>query len=131
MKPVPVALVLLAALALPGCKIIKTVAEGEGRAAVAGEAGDDARIAALLGRTYEADLLPLIATKALPVGDLRAAIAGGLEAAGAAHGNRGSGEGAAWNFAVKGAGKVVEANLTSRARKAMLDTDGDGTADLT
>jgi predicted lipoprotein len=131
MKPVPVALVLLAALALPGCKIIKTVAEGETAAAVAGEAGDDARIAALLDKTYEAELLPLIATKALQVADLRAAIAGGLEAAGAAHGNKGSGEGAAWNFAVTDEGKVVEANLTSRARKAMLDTNGDGTADLT
>jgi predicted lipoprotein len=131
MKPVPVALVLLAALALPGCKIIKTVAEGETAAAVAGEAGDDARIAALLDKTYEAELLPLIATKALQVADLRAAIAGGLEAAGAAHGNKGSGEGAAWNFAVTDEGKVVEANLTSRARKAMLDTNGDGKADLT
>lgn len=131
MKPVPVALVLLAALALPGCKIIKTVAEGETAAAVAGEAGDDARIAALLDKTYAAELLPLIATKALPVADLRAALAGGLEAAGAAHGNKGSGEGAAWNFAVTGEGKVVEANLTSRARKAMLDTNGDGKADLT
>lgn len=131
MKPVLVALALVAALALPGCKIVKTVAEGEGPAAAAGEAGDDARIAALLDKTYEAELLPLIETKALSAADLRAALAGGLEAAGTAHGNKGSGEGAAWNFAVKGEGKVVEANLTSRARKAMLDTDGDGTADLT
>jgi predicted lipoprotein len=130
MKSVFVALCLMAALALPGCKIVKTVAEGEGAAAVAGEAGDDARIAALLDKTYDAELLPLIA-KGLPVADLRAALAGGLEAAGAAHGNKGSGEGAAWNFAVKGEGKVVEANLTSRARKAMVDTDGDGAADVT
>ncbi|WP_374373533.1 DUF2291 family protein [Tabrizicola sp.] len=130
MKAVFAALGLMAALALPGCKIVKTVAGAETAAAEAGEAGDDARIAALLDKTYEAELLPLIA-KALPVADLRAAVAGGLEAAGAAHGNKGSGEGAAWNFAVKGEGKVVEANLTSRARKAMLDTDGDGKADLT
>ena len=130
MKSVFVVVGLLAALALPGCKIVKTVAEGEGAAAVAGEAGDDARIAALLDKTYEAELLPLIA-KAVPVADLRAALAGGLEAAGAAHGNEGSGQGAAWNFAVKGEGKVVEANLTSRARKAMVDVDGDGAADLT
>lgn len=130
MKSVFVVLGLVAALALPGCKIVKTVAEGEGAAAVAGEAGDDARIAALLDKTYDAELLPLIA-KGLPVADLRAALAGGLEAAGAAHGNKGSGEGAAWNFAVKGEGRVIEANLTSRARKAMLDTDGDGAADLT
>ena len=130
MKPVFVALGLLAALALPGCKIVKTVAVGESAAAVAGEAGDDARIAALLDKTYEAELLPLIA-KALPVADLRAALVGGLDAAGAAHGNKGSGEGAAWNFAVKGEGRVVEANLSSRARKAMVDVDGDGAADLT
>ena len=131
MKPLFAALCLLAALALPGCKIVKTVIGAETAAAEAGEAGDDARIKALLDKTYDAELLPLIAGKALPVADLRAAIAGGLEAAGAAHGNKGLGEGAAWNFAVKGEGKVVEANLTSRARKAMLDTDGDGKADLT
>lgn len=132
MNSVPVALCLVAALALPGCKIVKTAVEGEGNTAVAaGEAGDDARIAALLDKTYEAELLPLIAANAMLVADLRSAVAGGLEAAGAAHGNKGSGEGAAWNFAVKGEGKVVEANLTSRARKAMLDTDGDGKADLT
>lgn len=130
MKPVFVVLGLMAALALPGCKIVKTVAEGEGSAAVAGEAGDDARIAALLDKTYDAELLPLIAAKALSVADLRAALGAGLEAAGVAHGNKGSGEGAAWNFAVKGEGMVVEANLTSRARKAMVDVDGDGNADL-
>jgi predicted lipoprotein len=131
MKPVFAVLSLVAVLGLPGCKIVKTVAEGESATAVAGEAGDDARIAALLDKTYEAELLPLIAAKALPVADLRSALAGGLDVAGAAHGNKGSGEGAAWNFAVKGEGVVVEANLTSRARKAMLDTDGDGAADLT
>jgi predicted lipoprotein len=126
-----IALALGAALALPGCKIVKTVAEGDTAAADAGEAGDDARIAALLNKTYDAKLLPLIRAKALPVADLRAALAAGLETAGAAHGNKGSGEGSAWNFAVMGEGRVVEANLTSRARKAMLDVDGDGTADLT
>lgn len=131
MKSAFTVLVLAAALALPGCKIIENTPEGEGTAVIPeGEAGDDARIAALLDKTYEAELLPLIA-KAMPVADLRTALAGGLDAAGAAHGNKGSGEGAAWNFAVKGEGKVVEANLTSRARKAMVDVDGDGAADLT
>jgi predicted lipoprotein len=130
MKPVFVVLGLMAALALPGCKIVKTVAEGEGSVAVAGQAGDDARIAVLLDKTYDVELLPLIAAKALSVADLRAALGAGLEAAGVAHGNKGSGEGAAWNFAVKGEGMVVEANLTSRARKAMVDVDGDGNADL-
>ena len=131
MRSASVALCLLAALALPGCKIVKTADKGETAAADAGEAGDDARIAALLDKTYDAELLPLIAARGLAVADLRAALSGGLDAAGAAHGNKGSGEGAAWNFAVKGEGRVVAANLTSRARKAMVDTDGDGTADVT
>ncbi len=131
MRSVFTVLALGAALALPGCKIIKNAPDGEGSTVIPdGEEGDDARIAALLDKTYDAELLPLIA-KALPVADLRAALAGGLDTAGAAHGNKGSGEGAAWNFAVKGEGRVVEANLTSRARKAMVDMDGDGAADLT
>ncbi len=80
-----IAFCLMAALALPGCKIVKTVPG----------AGDDARIAALLAKTYEAELLPLIA-KALPAADLRNALPGGLDVAGKAHGHEGSGEGAAW-----------------------------------
>lgn len=131
LRTLPAALCLLIPLALPACKIVKTADKAAAAATDAGEAGDDARIAALLDKTYETELLPLIAAKALPVAELRSALAGGLEAAGAAHGNKGSGEGAAWNFPVKGEGKVIEANLTSRARKAMLDTDDDGTADLT
>jgi predicted lipoprotein len=132
LKKTTLALCIGATFAISACKIVKTAPEGDANAAAqSGEAGDDARIAALLDKTYETELLPLIASRALPVADLRTALADGLEAAGAAHGNRGSGEGAAWNFAVKGEGRVIEANLTSRARKAMLDTDGDGTADLT
>ncbi|MCU0827446.1 MAG: DUF2291 domain-containing protein [Tabrizicola sp.] len=131
MKSAFVILGLAAALAFPGCKIIKNAPEGEGTAVIPdGEAGDDARIAALLDKTYQAELLPLI-DRALPAITLRKVLAEGLDAAGAAHGNKGSGEGTAWNFAVKGEGKVVEANLTSRARKAMVDVDGDGAADLT
>jgi predicted lipoprotein len=126
-----VALALLAAVVLPACKIVKTPVPGEGGAIAAGEAGDDARIAALLDETLEAKLLPLIREKAVDLADLRKALAGGLDAAGAAQGNRGAGEGAAWNFAVKGSGKVIAANLESRARKAELDTDGDGKADVT
>jgi len=128
----PLALCLAAALALPACRIVKTASDAQtDSAAQAGEAGDDARIAALLDKTYQTQLLPLIQTKAQPVDLLRAAIAAGLDTAGAAHGNKGSGEGAAWNFAVQGAGVVIEANLTSRARRALLDTDGDGAADVT
>jgi predicted lipoprotein len=119
-------LCLLASAALPACKIVKTApAKTEGAAAQADP------IQSLVAETYDAQLLPLIADKAQPVADLRRAVAADLNAAGAAHGNRGAGEGAAWNFAVRGEGRVISANLESRARVAALDTDGDGTPDLT
>jgi predicted lipoprotein len=117
--PLAVASVLLA---LPACKIVKNETQ-------VAEAVDP--ITTLVETTFDAKLLPQIAKTQLPVAELRAAIAADLGAAGQAHGNRGAGEGAAWTFAVTGAGKVISANLTSRARQAELDTDGDGLADLT
>ena len=132
MPPLPLAvLAVLAAVGLSACKIVKTPEPGADTAIVSGEAGDDARIAALLDDTLESRLLPLIREKAAGVAKLRGALAAGLDAAGAAQGVRGAGEGAAWNFAVTGSGVVIAANLESRARKAELDTDGDGVADVT
>jgi predicted lipoprotein len=132
MTPLPLAaLAVLAAVGLSACKIVKNPEPGADTAIAAGEAGDDARIAALLDETLESQLLPLIREKATGVADLRSAVATGLDSAGAAHGVRGAGAGAAWNFAVTGTGVVISANLESRARKAELDTDGDGVADVT
>jgi len=62
---------------------------------------------------------------------LKADLAKGLDAAGEVHGNRGSGQGAAWNFAISDTGVIVTAKLDTRARVADLDVDGDGAADLT
>jgi predicted lipoprotein len=121
---------LAAGLSLSACKIVKTDS-GEDRPPAADASGDDARISNLLAETWTPQLIPAINERAIPVADLRAAIASGLEVAGKAHGKAGSGAGAAWNFAVKGQGKVTEANLESRARVLALDTDGDGAGDLT
>lgn len=55
-------------LAPPGCKIVPTTAESD--TVATGEAGDHARVAALLEETYRPKLLPLIAEKALPVEEL-------------------------------------------------------------
>lgn len=125
--------VLLVASTLPlaACKIVPTEVAQATEAANSSDAGDDARIASILDETYEAKLLPLLHEKAVALPDLRAAVAAGLDAAGAAHGNRGAGQGAAWSFPVKGEGVVISAKLQSRARKAELDTDGDGKADVT
>ncbi|MDR7124647.1 DUF2291 family protein [Pseudotabrizicola sp. 4114] len=119
-----------AVLSLSACKIVKT-GSTEGSAPAADASGDDARIAALMADTWEPKLIPAITERALTPAALRNAIAGGLDAAGAAHGKPGSGAGAAWNFAVTGEGVVTAANLESRARMLEVDTDADGTADLT
>ncbi|EYD78235.1 hypothetical protein Rumeso_00064 [Rubellimicrobium mesophilum DSM 19309] len=65
----------------------------------------------------------------MEIADLKAAIAGGLEAAGAAHGNQAAG-GGAWNFLAKGEGTVVGADRESRAATLDVDVDGDGTGDV-
>lgn len=122
MSKVLLILSLAATLALPGCKIVRTAT------------GDDAAadpIAALAAETFATELVPHLEASALTLAELRAALAGGLDPAGEAHGHRGAGQGAAWNFAVRGEGVIVAANLESRARKLELDTDGDGAADVT
>lgn len=126
MKPV---LVLLCVLALAGCKI---VFDDEASAAVIpdGPEGDDARNAQRLEATFESELIPLIEARALDVATLEAALAEDVDAAGEAHANRGAGQGAPWNFAIADSGRVVAANLTSSARTADVDVDGDGAADI-
>jgi predicted lipoprotein len=119
-----VALCLAVTLSLAGCKVVKTPVASD-------DSVSENPISALVDQTFDAKLLPLIAQSATEVSTLRTSVSAGLDAAGKAQGHRGAGEGAAWNFAVKGEGAVVSANLTSRARKADLDTDDDGSADLT
>jgi predicted lipoprotein len=122
------ALALCALAVLPACKIVfddDTVVEISD-----GPEGDDARNADRLAATFESELLPLVSARALDVAALRAALSGGLDAAGDAHANRGAGRGAAWIFALRDTGTVVEATLDSSARTADLDVDGDGAADV-
>lgn len=123
------ALILLVALPLTACKIIKTVPAGS--AAVAANAsGDAARMAAMVQKTYVPRLIPHIAATATDWQRLRAAMAAGLDAAGAGYGLRAAGGGGPWNFAVKGTGKVVASDRKSRAARLGLDTDADGVADV-
>lgn len=129
-SPLVTALCLAVALGTTGCKIVPKTAENSA-APAADASGDAARITTLLAESYEAKLLPLIAAQAQTARTLRGQIAAGLDTAGAAYGARGAGNGSPWNFALKDQGKVVKAELGTRARILDLDTDGDGAADLT
>ena len=118
------------ALGISGCTIVENAPEGE-QAIAADASGDDARTEMRIEDTFNSQLLPYVRDNATPIGELRSLIAGGLDAAGEKHGTQGSGQGAAWNFPLSGNGKVISAKLDTRARSMKLDTDADGTADVT
>ncbi len=130
MRTISLAILCFALTApLGGCKIVRKV-EGADAVVAADASGDDSRTEDRLTATFDSQLIPLVRDSAIPVADLRAAIASGLDAAGAAHGRKGSGEGAAWNFSVSGEGRVIDAKLDTGARTATVDTDGDGAGDV-
>jgi predicted lipoprotein len=118
------------ALGITGCKFVKDAPAGEKVIAV-DASGDDARTAQRIADTFKPKLLPYVHDHAMQFLELRTALSKGLDAAGQAHGTKGSGEGAAWNFPVSGSGKVVESKLNTRARTVGLDIDGDGASDVT
>lgn len=120
---------LAAALALSGCKFVKT-GNADGQAPASGEAGDDARIDALLTETYDARLVPMLSDKATEFTALKNEFANGIDAAGEAQGVRAGGAGGSWIFAIKATGKVVAENRKSKAATADVDVDGDGKADI-
>ncbi|MCO6409448.1 DUF2291 family protein [Hoeflea alexandrii] len=120
----------VAVFSLSGCKLVKNVPEDE-KAVSAGASGDEVRTEQRIADTFETRLLPYVRDRALSYQAFRAALAQGLDEAGQSHGNRGSGQGAAWNFAITDSGRIVSAKLDTRARVAELDIDGDGSADVT
>lgn len=115
---------------LGACKIVPNP-DPESETATAAATTDEERMAQMAGEIFAAKLVPYVGEKAFELPVLTAAMAGGLDAAGKAHGVRPTSEGSPWNFLLKGEGKVVAADRASRAAKMELDVTGDGAADLT
>ena len=129
MRPTFLLAVLLAATAPAACKLVKNPDPAE-EAAKAG--GGEPRAAARTSRRCgRRQVLPHMNEAATDFATLKTAIAGGLDAAGEAHGFRAKSEGAPWNFPVKAEGTVVAAKTDTRAATADIDIDGDGKADAT
>jgi predicted lipoprotein len=122
------AVALTVALPLSSCKLIKT-SELKKEAAATGQAGDADRIAALIGASFEAKLVPLLSEKAVDLQTLKTAVTASLDNAGKTYGLRVGGSGGSWNFAVKGSAKILEIDRHSKAGIAKLDMDGDGKPD--
>lgn len=124
------AMALGALVATTGCKVVKNVdpnSESEIEAALT----DAERMAIYARDIWDEKVLPTVAQHLVPLTDLRRALAQDEEAAGAAHGLRPEGEANPWNFAISGAGTIIEAKTKSRAAKLQVDTDADGVADVT
>lgn len=114
---------------LPGCKIVPNP-DPESEAAAA-PMDDDQRMAMLATEIFDERLASYVQGKAVDAATLRAALDGGLDAAGEAHGIRPGSEGSPWNFILRTQGQVVEVDRESRAGTLMLDTDGDRQGDVT
>jgi len=128
MRAMTAILGLSLAVVLGACKIVPDPEPGSENAA---SQTDEDRMAAKAAEIYDSRMVPYVAEKAIDLPALTAALQGGLDSAGQAHGVRPQAEGSPWNFLVKGQGTVVEASRESRAATLTLDATGDGRADVT
>ena len=122
----------LALVTLGGCRIEKRSAVGT--SASAADTGSFANAnfdpKALVAKIWTSKVLPDLQSRAGELGALRTAMAGNLDAAGAAHGYREPGSNAPWSMATKFRGKIVSVETESSAGQIGVDVDGDGKADV-
>jgi len=113
---------LLAAFALlpvAGCKIVRD--KDKKKQAAAGGFDADAYVAGI----WDSKVLPLIHDKAADIVAVLDALAKDPDAAGQHYGHRAEAEGSAWNFLVKGKGKVTKVDVASRRGTLVVALDGD------
>ena len=118
---------MLAAAALPGCKIVKTQTAAEKAAAAAKtEFNPGDKVEAI----WQAKALPSIEKRAGDFKQVMSLIAANPDDAGAKFGHREKEGNAPWTYVVKFEGKITAAETASRAATIEVDVDGDGKADL-
>jgi predicted lipoprotein len=115
---------LAAALALGGCKFIKT--EDEQKAATAGAFNPDKLVADI----WDSKVLPYLNERAGAFQDVSALAGSNLDEAAAKYGHKEKQGNAPWTFAAKVDGVIVAAETKSRAAYVDVDVNSDGTADV-
>jgi predicted lipoprotein len=111
----------LAALALlPACKIVRDKDKKKPGVANGGFDAD-----AYVNGIWDAKVLPLVREHAVEITNVLDALAKDVDAAGQQYGHRAEAEGAAWNFIVKGQGKVTKADVASRHGTLVVALDRD------
>ena len=123
---------LFAVLVISGLAACKIVPDPDPEQAGEAQAdqSDEARMARFAAEIWEPKVLPVVADKLVALPELRAALRADAEKASATWGLRQPSESNPWNYAISGSGKIVAANLKSRAARLEVDSDGDGKADV-
>ncbi len=118
------ALMLAGALALGGCKLVKT--EDEQKQAAAGAFNPDKLVADI----WDAKVVPYLDGRAGAIQEVTALTANNLDAAAEKYGHKEKQGNAPWTFAAKVDGVIVAEETKSRAAYVDVDVDGDGKADV-
>ena len=118
------AVMLASALALGGCKFVKT--EDEKKAAEANAFNPDKMVADI----WDSKVLPYLDERAGPFQDVSALAASNLDEAAAKYGHKEKQGSAPWTFAAKVDGVIVAEETKSRAAYVDVDVNADGKADV-
>lgn len=117
-------LVLAGALALSGCKFVKT--EDEQKQAAAGAFNPDKLVADI----WDAKVVPFLQERAGTFQEVSALATSNLDAAAEKYGHKEKQGNAPWTFAAKIDGVIVAEETKSRAGYVDVDVDGDRQADV-
>lgn len=118
------AVMLASALALGGCKFVKT--EDEKKAAEANAFNPDKLVADI----WDSKVLPYLDERAGPFAEVSALAASNLDEAAAKYGHKEKQGSAPWTFAAKVDGVIVGEETKSRAAYVDVDVNADGKADV-
>jgi predicted lipoprotein len=111
---------LLAALSvLPACKIVRD--KDKKKQAANGGFDADAYVAGI----WDSKVMPQVRDHATEITTVLDALAKDVDTAGAQYGHRAEAEGSAWNFIVKGRGKVTKVDVASRRGTLVIALAGD------
>jgi predicted lipoprotein len=117
--------IVFGALSLSGCKIVSIEQDASDVAANKFDA------TAYTDSLWSSHALPYFNENAQPIDQILDAIAVDLDAAGKQYGYRPSDEGSPWSFVIRGSGRVVSKNTTSRAGTLVVTTDAASAHEVT
>jgi predicted lipoprotein len=123
--PLIAALTALAlSISVSACKIVATPVPHAVGSDDASENGFDPN--AMVSKIWDSKVIPYLASKASALPDVVAAVRANLDEAGRKFGYRAKEGNVPWTFPVRFEGKIVAADIASRAATISIDTKGDG-----